>query len=51
MADMLEEDHVHGLGNLPLDGPVDLRLGDLGVPANPDGKMCFPLEYEFPKTK
>ncbi|KFY66135.1 hypothetical protein V496_02160 [Pseudogymnoascus sp. VKM F-4515 (FW-2607)] len=45
MADMLEEDHVHGLGNLPLDGPVDLRLGDLGVPANPDDDTSAPQSY------
>lgn len=49
MADMLEEDHV--LGDLPLDNPGDLCLGDIGVQANQDGKRCFRREYEFLKTK
>ncbi|KAL5346280.1 white collar 2 type of transcription factor [Pseudogymnoascus australis] len=45
MTDMLEEDHVHGIGNPPLDGPVDLRLGDLGVPANPNDDTSAPQSY------
>lgn len=51
MTDMLEEDHVHGLGDLPLDDPGDIRLDGLDDQANQDGKRCFPLEYECSKTK
>lgn len=51
MADTLEEDHVHGLGDLPIFETGDLRLIDLGVQANQDGKECFLLEYDYLKTK
>ncbi|OBT65464.1 hypothetical protein VE03_04969 [Pseudogymnoascus sp. 23342-1-I1] len=34
---MLDEDRVHGLGNIPLDEPGDIHLGDLGAQANHDG--------------
>ncbi|KFY47056.1 hypothetical protein V494_00190 [Pseudogymnoascus sp. VKM F-4513 (FW-928)] len=45
IPDMLGEDHVHGLGNLPLDDPGDLRLGDLGVQANHDDEISAPQTY------
>jgi hypothetical protein len=51
MTNMLEEDHVHGLGDLPIFEPGDLHLVDLGVQANQDGKGCSPLEYDCLKTK
>lgn len=52
MADMLDEVHVHGLGNLPLDDPGDLHIGVLGgVQVNQIGKRCFPFEYECLKNK
>ncbi|KFZ15201.1 hypothetical protein V502_05721 [Pseudogymnoascus sp. VKM F-4520 (FW-2644)] len=44
MTDMLEEDHV--LGDLPLDNPGDLCLGDIGVQANQDDETSAPQTYD-----
>ncbi|OBT86968.1 hypothetical protein VE02_04608 [Pseudogymnoascus sp. 03VT05] len=45
MTDMLEEDHVHGLGDLPIFEPGDLRLVDLGVQINQDDETSAPQTY------
>ncbi|KFX98165.1 hypothetical protein V490_02438 [Pseudogymnoascus sp. VKM F-3557] len=45
MPSMLEEDHVHGLGDLPLDGTGDLRLDDLGGQATQDDETRAPQTY------
>ncbi|ELR07401.1 blue light receptor [Pseudogymnoascus destructans] len=45
MTDTLEEDHVHGLGDIPIFESGDLRLVDLGVQANQDDETSAPQTY------